>query len=256
MNITNPSLPSREAWPGVLVYPDPLAVAHAATQAFVESSRQAIGSRGLFHAALSGGSTPRQLFRLLASDDFRESIDWAHIHLYWSDERCVPPDHPDSNFGMAQRELLQHISIPPENIHRMKAELPDLRRTAKEYEETLRQNLPQNLQGFPCFDLILLGMGPDGHTASLFPGATDPSDPSAWVDTPFVEKLHAYRMTLTLEVLNAAREVVFLITGADKAEPLRAVIKGSIPPLPAQLVTVPHGRRRFLVDEPAARLLP
>jgi 6-phosphogluconolactonase len=156
---------------------------------------------------------------------------------------------------MAQRELLQHISIPPENIHRMKAELSDLRRAATEYEETLRRNLPRNLQGYPCFDLILLGMGPDGHTASLFPGKTDPSEPSAWVDTPLVEKLQAHRMTLTLEVLNAAREVIFLVTGADKAEPLRAVIKGAVPPLPAQLITVPHGHRLYLVDESTASLL-
>ena len=256
MNNTNASSGAREVRPGVLVYPDLPDVARAAAQEFVKLAGRFIATHGMFHAALSGGNTPAQLFRLVASDEFRQAIDWASTHLYWSDERCVPPDHPDSNFGMAQRELLQHISIPPGNIHRMKAELPDLDRAAKDYEDTLRQNLPLSSEGFPCFDLIFLGMGPDGHTASLFPGAEDPRQTSDWVITPYVEKFHTHRMSLTLPVLNAAREVIFLVSGADKAESLRSVIEGTCnPPLPAQLVTVPDGRLLFLVDESAASLL-
>ena len=261
MNNTNAFPGPREVRPGVLVYPDLPGVARAAAQEFVKLAGRFIATHGMFHAALSGGNTPAQLFRLLAADEFRQTIDWASTHLYWSDERCVPPDHPDSNFGMAQRELLQHISIPPGNIHRMKAELPDLDGAAKDYEDTLRQNLPLNFEGFPCFDLIFLGMGPDGHTASLFPGALfpgceDPRQTSDWVITPYVEKFQAHRMSLTLPVLNAAREVIFLVAGADKAESLRSVIEGiRNPPLPAQLVTVPNGHRLFFIDGPAASLL-
>ena len=261
MTNTNASPGPREVRPGVLVYPDLPAVARAAAQEFVKLAGRFIATHGMFHAALSGGNTPAQLFRLLASDEFRLSIDWASTHLYWSDERCVPPDHPDSNFGMAQRELLQHISIPAGNIHRMKADVADLDRAAKDYEETLRQNLPLTSGGFPCFDLIFLGMGSDGHTASLFPGALfpgseDPRQTSDWVVSPYVEKFQAHRMTLTLPVLNAAREVIFLVTGADKAESLRTVVEGTRnPPLPAQLVTVTNGHRLFLIDESAASLL-
>lgn len=256
MNSANPSRGPSEVRPGVRVYPSAEAVAHAAAQEFVELARRFVAGEGVFHAALSGGSTPRQLFRLLASEAFRASVSWDKVHLYWGDERCVPPDHPDSNFAMAQRELLSHVSLPPENIHRIAAEQPDLGRAAKDYEETLRRNLALNGQGFPRFHLIFLGMGPDGHTASLFPGVANLASTSRWVSTPFVEKFGAYRMTLTLPVLNAAHEVIFLVTGAEKAEPLRAVLAGTgQPPLPAQLVTVPNGRRVFLVDQSAAALL-
>jgi 6-phosphogluconolactonase len=242
-----------EPVPGVRVYPDPAGVARAAAQEFAGCSRRCLAASSAFHAALSGGSTPRTLFRVLASQEFRSSIDWARVHFYWSDERCVPPDHPDSNFGMAQRELLSQISIPPGNLHRIPAEQPDVARAARDYEEILRRNLPLNAQGFPRFDLIFLGMGPDGHTASLFPGVEGTDESSRWVIAPFIEKFHANRITVTFPVLNAAHRVIFLVTGAEKIEALRAVLGGpSVRPLPAQQVTVPNGERIFLVDEAAA----
>ena len=243
----------RKAGPGVRVYPDPDGVARAAAQEFVEAARRSIAGRGAFHAALSGGSTPRALYRLLGSEEFRASVDWARVHLYWVDERCVPPDHPESNFGMAQGEMLAKISIPAENVHRMPADRPDLEQAAQEYEQILKRNLPLAPQGFPRFDLIFLGMGADGHTASLFPSAEGTGETLRWVITPLIEKFHARRMTLTLPVLNAAHQVIFLVTGAEKFDALHAVVGGTgNPPLPAQLVTVPNGERLFLVDDAAA----
>jgi 6-phosphogluconolactonase len=243
----------REEGAGVRVYRDPAEVARAAAQEFVEAARRSIAGRGAFHAALSGGTTPRTLYRLLGSEEFRSTPDWTRVQLYWVDERCVPPDHPESNFGVAQREMLAKISIPSGNVHRMPADRPDLERAAQEYEEILRRNLPIDAEGFPRFDLIFLGMGADGHTASLFPGGDGTGEAKLWVIAPFVEKFHAHRMTLTLPLLNAAHQVIFLVTGADKFDALRALVAGtSSPPLPAQQVTVPNGQRLLLVDDAAA----
>ena len=252
---SNIALP-REIRPGVVVCADAAEVACAAARRFVEWAWQAIARDGAFTVALAGGNTPRELYRVLASAEFRSQVDWARVHLFWGDERAVPPDHPDSNYGMARAELLVRVPIPPANVHRMEADRPDLGRAAQDYEEILRRALPLDARGFPRFHLILLGMGPDGHTASLFPGNRRLRETSRWVSTPMVQKLGARRMTLTLPVLNAARQVLFLVVGADKAEVLRTVLEGSSdPPLPSQLVTVPEGCRTFLVGEAAAALL-
>lgn len=246
----------REIRPGVMVCRDAKEVARCAARWFVEWAWQAIARNGSFHAALSGGSTPGELFRQLASAEYRPQVDWAKVKLYWSDERCVPPEHPDSNYGMARTELLIRAPIPPANVFRMEAERSDLGRAAQEYEEVLRRELGRGPSGLPQFDLIFLGMGVDGHTASLFPGMRGLQGTSRWVSTPPVAKLGARRMTLTLPVLNAARRVVFLVTGAEKAAILRTVLGEKVdPPLPAQLVA-PEGERIFLVDEAAAALLP
>jgi len=223
----------------------------------VEWAWQSIARDAAFHVALAGGNTPRELYGLLATQEFRTQVDWGKVHLFWGDERSVPPDHPDSNYGMVRRELLLRIPIPPANVHRMEAEQHNLGRAAQDYEEILRRNLPLNALGFPRFHLILLGMGRDGHTASLFPGSPKLRDTLRWVSTPLVPQLGTRRMTLTLPVLNAARQVLFLVTGAEKAQALHDVWNGHHdPPLPAQLVTAPEGRRIFLVDEAAAALLP
>ncbi len=253
----NPKDRPREILPDVMVCADAECVARAAARWFVEWAWQGIARDGAFNVALAGGNTPRELYRLLATQEFRTQVDWGKVQLFWGDERCVPPDHPESNYGMARRELLVRIAIPPGNIHRMEAEHKNLGRAAQEYEKALRKHLALNAHGFPRFHLILLGLGQDGHVASLFPGSSGLRETLRWVSTPEVPQLKTRRMTLTLPVLNAARQVLFLAVGEDKAEPLRAVIAGAgDPPLPAQLVTAPEGRRIFLVDEAAAALLP
>ncbi len=246
-----------EILPGVHVYPNALEVARGAARLFVDYAWQSIAKDGRFLVALSGGSTPRQMFQLLASDDFRGQVDWGKVQVFWSDERAVPPDNPESNYGMARRELLIRVPIPEANVHRMEAEKPSIGRAANEYEETLRKYLDLDDRGFPRFHLILLGMGPDGHTASLFPGTRVTTQTSRWVSTPLVAKLNMRRMTLTLPVLNAALRVVFLVVGSEKAEILRAVLQGKHdPPYPSQLVQPrAHGLKLFLVDKSAAALL-
>ena len=246
----------REVLPGVRVYSDAAEVARAAARFFVDYAWQSIARDGQFFVALSGGSTPRALFELLASPEFRGQVDWAKVQVFWSDERAVPPTSPESNYGLARRELLLRVSIPEGNVHRMEAEKPNIGRAAHEYEGVLRRYLQLDDRGFPKFHLIFLGMGADGHTASLFPGTRATQQTSRWVSTPMVAKLNARRMTFTLPVLDAAQRVVFLVVGADKAETLQAVLMGKAePPYPTQLVQPRNGVRLFMVDEAAAALL-
>ena len=197
------------------------------------------------------------LFEVLASPEFRGQVDWAKVHVFWSDERAVPPESEESNFGMARRELLVRVPIPLANVHRMEAEKPNIGRAANEYEEVLREYLELDDRGFPRFHLIFLGMGNDGHTASLFPGTRVSRQTSRWVSTPMVAKFNARRMTLTLPVLDAALRVVFLVVGSEKAEILHAVLQTKAdPPYPTQLVQLrDNGLKLFLVDEAAAAKL-
>ena len=246
----------REVMPGVLVCADPAEVARAAARLFVDLAWQAIARAGQFNVALSGGNTPRDLYRRLATDEFRAQVDWHRVQIFWSDERSVPPEDPQSNYGMARRELLLRVPIPQVNVHRMEAEEPVIGRAAHAYEGTLRRYLPLDVRGFPVFDLILLGVGPDGHTASLFPGSRLLRETSRWVSTPMVSKVGMRRMSLTMPVLEAARRVLFLVAGVDKAAILHEVLCVPRPhPLPAQMVVPRDGVRTFLVDEAAAGLL-
>jgi 6-phosphogluconolactonase len=247
----------REILPGVLAYPNPTEVARGAARLFVDYAWQSIAKHGQFLVALSGGNTPRMLFEILASADFRGQVDWAKVHVFWSDERAVPPDNTESNYGMARRELLVRVPIPQANVHRMEAEKPNIGRAAHDYEETLRKYLELDDRGFPRFHLIFLGMGNDGHTASLFPGTRVPRQTSRWVSTPMVAKFNARRMTLTLPVLDAAQHVVFLVVGAEKAAILHAVLQTKAePPYPTQLVQPrDNGTKLFLIDDPAAAML-
>ena len=249
--------PQQELLPGVRVFADPAEVARAAARLFVDFAWQSIARHGKFTVALSGGNTPRAMFELLASQEFRGQIDWAKVHIFWSDERAVPPESPESNYGMARKELLVRVPIPQANVHRMEAEKASIGRAAHEYEEVLREHLDLDDRGFPKFHLILLGMGADGHTASLFPGNRVTLQTSRWVSTPTVAKLNARRMTLTLPVLDSAMRVVFLVVGSDKAAMLRTVIDGKAdPPYPAQQVQPrDYGLKLFLVDRAAAALL-
>jgi 6-phosphogluconolactonase len=247
----------QEILPGVHVYADPAGVARGAARLFVDYAWQSIAKNGQFMVALSGGDTPQAMFKLLASDEFRGQVDWAKVHVFWSDERAVPPSDAESNYGMARRELLIRVPIPEGNVHRMEAEKPNIGRAAHEYEEALRKYLELDDRGFPRFHLIFLGLGKDGHTASLFPGTRAPRQTSRWVSTPMVTKLNMRRMTLTLPVLDAAARVVFLIVGSQKADILHAVLEGkSDPPYPAQLVEPRNlGLKLFLVDKAAAAKL-
>jgi 6-phosphogluconolactonase len=243
-------------FPGVFVLEDAVAVAREGAGRFVTLAREACATRGAFHVALSGGKTPATLFRMLAADDLRASVDWNRTHLYWSDERTFPPSHPDSNYGMAERELITRVPIPAGNVHRMEAERPDADRAAQDYEALLRKTLPAGPGGFPCFDLIYLGMGPDGHTASLFPGSSGLKETVRAVIVHDVIPPNfppCKRMTFTFPLLNAARVVIFLIAGADKTEKLREVLDGShTPPYPSQGVRPSAGERIILADRAAA----
>ena len=176
------------------------------------------------------------------------------IHFFWGDERHVPPEHPDSNFGAARAALLDHVPVPPENVHRVPAELPDADAAARIYEDELRRWLAPPPGQPPRFDLVLLGLGADGHTASLFPGSAALDETERWVVAPWIEKLAARRITLTLPVLNAAARVLFLVSGRDKAAALRAVLAGPRRPreLPAQAVAPHDGEVTWIVDREAA----
>jgi len=247
----------QEILPGVHVYSEAAEVARGATRLFIDYAWQAIAKYGQFMVALSGGNTPSAMFKLLASDEFKGQVDWAKVHVFWGDERAVPPTNAESNYGVARRELLIRVPIPEGNVHRMEAEKASIGRAAHEYEEILRKYLELDDRGFPKFHLIFLGLGKDGHTASLFPGTRVTRQTSRWVSTPMVTKLNMRRMTLTLPVLDAESRVVFLVTGPDKAEILRTVLQGkSEPPLPAQLVQPRNrGQKLFLVDKAAAAML-
>ncbi|TVM02828.1 MAG: 6-phosphogluconolactonase [Candidatus Brocadia sp. WS118] len=238
----------------VQVVGNPDELSRRAAQEFVRLADEAIRVKGFFTVALSGGSTPRGLYLQLACDDYREQVSWPHVHLFWGDERCVPPEHPESNYRMACEALIHRVPIPKENIHRIPAEREDRARAAMEYEQTLKAFFHPDAGAFPRFDLILLGMGDDGHTASLFPFTSALDETSHLVLANYIEKLDVYRFTLTVSAINQAREVMFLISGASKAPVLREVLEGDYQPqrLPAQFIQPVNGRLLFIVDRMAA----
>jgi len=230
--------------PEIVVLPDPAALAREATNRFVALARSAIAEQGRFSVALSGGSTPRLLYEQLAA----QPIEWQQVHVFWGDERCVPPDHPDSNYGMARRALLSHIGIPAHNVHRLKGEL-DPEQAARQYEDELRALFGS----LPRFDLILLGMGADAHTASLFPGTLALNEQRRWVVAQYVQKSQNQRLTLTPPAINQAAHVMFLVAGRDKAAAIQSVWHGPHNPgrFPAQIVRPVTGRVIWLVDRAA-----
>jgi 6-phosphogluconolactonase len=224
---------------------------------FIELARRSIALEQRFAVALSGGSTPKALYSLLASPEYREKIDWPRVHLFWGDERCVPPDHAESNFRMTLEALLSKINLPERNIHRMAGE-KDPAAAAIDYENQLRAFFASTKNAIPRFDLILLGLGEDGHTASLFPGSAALAQAERLVATAYVEKLHAHRLTLTLPVLNAAAQVTFLITGQGKAAIVKELLGSdrSTGNYPAAHVKPVEGRLTWLITADAAALLP
>jgi 6-phosphogluconolactonase len=229
-----------------------------AAQEFVRAAQEAVESKGRFDVVLSGGSTPKGLFALLTSDPvLRNSVAWGKVRFFWGDERHVPPGDSESNYGMAREALLRHLPVDEQHIFRMHGENPDAAAAASEYQEALSQAFDLISGNIPRFDLILLGMGPDGHTASLFPGTKALRERHRLVTSNWVGKLFTDRITLTPPVLNAAERVIFLVQGADKAPALKAVIEGPREPmqLPAQLIRPRSGSLLWLADSTAASML-
>ncbi len=239
------------------------AVAAEAADRFVAAAGAAIATRGRFGVALAGGSTPLACYSLLARAPRCDAVDWRRVHFFWGDERCVPPDDPESNYGAAARGLLDHLPVPPAAVHRIRGEIaPD--RAAAEYEALLLSWLDEE-PSRSALDLVFLGLGADGHTASIFPGTDvfrrelDEGNPERrWV-VPVWSPSHArWRVTFTTVPINQAREVLFLVTGASKAPILRQVLAppGNAIRFPAQLIRPAQGRLRWLVDEAAAVDIP
>ncbi len=236
------------------VLSDAAAVAQAATDLFIRSARQAIATHERFDVALSGGSTPKAMFALLAAPPFDKQVDWSKVQLFWGDERCVPPDHPDSNYGVAEALLISKVGVPAQNVHRFLTEQGDPGQIADQYAAELKQHFALHDGELPRFDLIYLGMGPDGHTASLFPHTAALQITDRLTATNYVEKLNAQRLTLTAPVINAAALVAFLVAGPDKADALHEVLEGQLDPdtYPSQLIAPQHGKLYWLVDQAAA----
>ncbi len=233
------------------VLPTPEAVAEAAADRIVRAARNAIRRRGVFRIALSGGSTPPPVYARLCAPPRVAAVDWSRVEFFWGDERAVPPDHPESNFGVAREQLLDCLpGVRKGAIHRMPADAADRDRAATAHQAEIARAFGVSPDAPPpAFDLVWLGMGRDGHTASLFPGSTALVERRRWVVGTWAPVLAAWRMTLTLPVINAARTALFVVTGADKASPLRSVRSGLVD-LPAGRV---HARSTvWLVDAPAA----
>jgi 6-phosphogluconolactonase len=233
--------------------PNASAVIDSADELVRVAASAAIAARGRFTLALSGGRTPNALYQALAAPPGpgRAPLDWRRIELFWGDERCVPPDHPDSNYGTAMKALAG-APIPPQNVHRIAAEAQPPAAGATAYEALLRARFELGPAGVPELDLVLLGLGADGHTASLFPGSVALTEQRQLVVAQWVGSVAANRITLTYPVLNAARSVVFLITGGEKAAMARRVVRDRDASLPASGIRPRAGTLRYLLDEPAA----
>lgn len=237
----------------VEVLPKPEDLFRTAADEFVRAGNAAIAEHGRFTVALSGGSTPRSLYSLLATS--HADFPWNKTFLFFGDERHVPPDHSDSNYRMANEALLTKISIPSANVYRVRAEMRDAAAAAADYEETLRDFFHLRPGEFPRFDLVLLGLGPDGHTASLFPDSDGLKEQTRIVIANWVEKFKTHRITLTYPVLNHATDAMFLASGASKADMVHQIIEGqNTPPFPAQQVQ-PEGRLMWMLDQAAASKL-
>jgi 6-phosphogluconolactonase len=240
--------------PEISIVPDLAALYWAASAEFIAAVKHAIDTKGRFDVVLSGGSTPKGLFALLAANP---KIPWGQVRFFWGDERHVPPDHADSNFRMANESLLSKIGAQPSQIFRIPAENPDAAQAASEYERQLRECFEISGDELPRFDLVMLGMGSEGHVASLFPGTKALDEKERLVVSNWVGKLYTDRITLTARVLNNAALVMQLVSGADKALPLKAVLEGPTEPaqLPAQLICPVDGRLLWLIEKSAGALL-
>lgn len=241
------------------VFPDVHALTVAAAERFAVLASRAVEHHGIFAVTLSGGSTPKALYRLMAADqDIRARTPWPKVHFFFGDERHVPPDHADSNFRMANEAMFQ--ALPGQlQVHRMSGELASATLAAEQYERELREFFePRQLleKGFPRFDLIFLGMGPDGHTASLFPGSAALRETTRWVVANWVQKFQTDRVTFTFPVLNSAAEVILFVAGSEKAALLAEILQpDGVEKYPVQNVKPRNGIKRWMLDASAAAKL-
>ena len=241
----------------IRILPDAAAIARRAAQEFVQVAA-AVRAKGSFAVALSGGSTPKALYSLLVNDPaLRPQVPWDKIHLFFGDERHVPPDHPDSNFRMAMETMISKAPLKPEQVTRIKGEYPDAEQAALEYEKALRDYFKLKSGEYPRFDLLFAGMGNEGHTLSLFPGTKALHADGRLVVRNWIGKLFTERITLTALAASNSAEIIFMVTGADKAPALKAVLEGPFEPeqLPAQLLQPKNGRLLWLVDVAAGSML-
>ncbi len=234
----------------IKVFDDKYSVSCAAAELFIARAAAAIRDRGRFSVALAGGNTPRKAYELLAETPRHVAVEWSKVQVFWGDERCVPPDDPRSNYRMAREALLDRVPLKPAQIHRMRGE-DDPEEAAQDYERELRSFFAE---GAARFDLVLLGLGDNAHTASLFPGLTVLDEATRWVAPAYVKEQDMHRITLTAPAINQARSVMFLVAGADKAPALAEVLYGPRDPrrLPAQLIEPADGELLWLVDRAAA----
>jgi 6-phosphogluconolactonase len=239
----------------IRIFPGLMEACQGVAVRFAELVEKAAAEGRSVSVACSGGETPRALFALLATPEFARRIPWKHVHLFQVDERCVPPNHEQSNYRMVRETLLDRVPEAAAQFHRIAAERSNLEAVAQDYAEEIRHVLAPPESQWPRFDLILLGMGDDGHTASLFPGSAALEEKSKWVTPNFVPKLKASRITLTFPVLNAAAQAAFLVAGSEKGERLKEVLEGPSDRYPAQFVRLISGELWWYIDEGAARLL-
>jgi 6-phosphogluconolactonase len=242
----------------IRILPDGAAIARRAAQEFVQAAADAVRTRGSFNVALAGGSTPKALYRLMVNDlALRSQLPWDKMHVFFGDERHVPPDHPDSNFRMATEAMISKSPMKPEQVTRIKGEYPDAGQAALEYEKALREYFKLKDGEYPRFDLVLVGMGNEGHTLSLFPGTKALHADGRIAVRNWVGKLYAERITLTAPAASNAARVIFMVTGADKGPALKAVLEGPFEPeqLPAQLLQPKNGKLLWLVDTAAGSML-
>jgi 6-phosphogluconolactonase len=234
-------------------FDDPESLSRAAADLFVQEAITAVAERGLFTVALSGGHTPSPTYRHLATSPWRDQTPWDKIHVFWGDERCVPITDACSNARMAYETLLNHVPVNPDHVHPIRCS-GDPKSGGNRYEQLLQAQLPANT---PALDLVFLGLGQNGHTASLFPYSPALEEKSRWAMDVYVDEQHLYRVTLTPTLINAARTVVFLVTGLEKAEVLRLVLMGprDYRKLPAQRIDPKRGRLIWMVDRAAASQL-
>jgi 6-phosphogluconolactonase len=239
----------------VAIYPDIDTLSHEAARYVVRSANEAITTHGRFTLALAGGSTPKKLYGLLASEPYRDQINWALTEIFWSDERCVAPDSEDSNYHLAHEALLSKVPISASQIHRMPADAEDLAEASLAYTQELQRVI--GTSGIPGIDLIQLGMGPEGHTASLFPHQASLHEQTRLIMPVTVPKPPPPRLTFTPPLLNAAIHVLFLVTGQDKADALQAVLEGAYNPdeYPAQIIRPTQGEVTWMLDPAAASKL-
>jgi 6-phosphogluconolactonase len=236
-------------------YPDLEGISSRAAELFALLAGRSIALEGSFVVSVSGGATPKRLFELLGSAPFRDQVKWDLIHFFWTDERFVSHDHPDSNYRLFRETLLRRVSIPDENIHPVRTDVSSASVAAKRYEDEIRMFFGIRDNALPSFDLVLLGIGRDGHTASLFPGSTSLKE-STCIAVSSESPLHDHqRITLTLGVINNAKEVIFLAGGNEKAAILRDLFSKQDRSLSASLVKPEHGNLLFLIDDDAGRFL-